>query len=164
MLRKLKILLVLSVTLWGLLGAFSNILDWSGTVGAVSAVTSMSTFEGSAFEWRATTNPVVVFIGALFIVLAKIVTGLLCLVGAQRMWAARLGDAATFAKAKTYALAGCAISVIMLFVGFSVIAEGWFELWRTAAMQGAVLAPAFRYGAMIALIALFVGARDEDEA
>ncbi len=161
MLRIMKIILVLSVAAWGLLGAFGNLADWSGTIRAVASVTSMSTFEGGADHWRATINPVVIFTGALFILLSKAITGVLCLMGARRMWAARNGDAADFAKAKTLALTGCAVAVFMLFVGFSVIAEGWFELWQSDDMHAPVLAPAFRYAGMIALIALFVGARDD---
>ena len=161
MLRIMKILLILSVALWGLLGAFGNLTDWSGTIGAVSATTSMSTFEGGGDNWRATTNPAVIFAGALSIMLSKAVAGGMCLLGALRMWTARADDAAVFAKAKIFALAGCAVAVFMLFVGFSVIAEGWFELWRSDAMHAPVLAPAFRYGGMIALIALFVGAKNE---
>jgi hypothetical protein len=40
--------------------------------------------------------------------------------------------------------------ISMLFGGFIVIAESWFELWRSEAM-GAVLSAALRYGSMIAL-------------
>ncbi len=127
MLRIMKILLALSVALWGLLGAFGNVSDWSGTTGAVAAVTSMSTFEGGAVRWQATTSPAVITAGALFITLSKAFAGLLCASGAWRMWAARIGDPAVFAKAKTFALAGCAVAVFMLFSGFIVIGEGWFE-------------------------------------
>lgn len=161
MLRIMKILLVLGVALWGLLGAFGNLSDWSGTTDAVKAVTAMTTFEGGADHWRATSNPALIFAGALFILLSKAGAGLLCLEGARRMWGARAKSAADFADAKTFALTGCAIAVFMLFVGFSAIAETWFELWQSEAMQGPVLASAYRYGGMIALIAIFVGMRDE---
>ncbi len=161
MLRIMKILLVLSVAAWGLVGAFGNLADWSGTKAAVSAVTSMSTFEGGADSWRATTNPVVVFAGALFILLGKAMAGILCLVGAWRMWTARASGAADFAKAKTLALTGCAVAIFLLFAGFSVIAEVWFELWQSKDMHDPVLASAFRYAGMIALIAIFVGLRDD---
>jgi len=161
MLRIAKILLVLSVAMWGLLGGFGNAADWDGTTGAVSAVTSMSTFEGGADSWRATANPTVVVAGALFITLSKVIAGLLCLAGAWQMWAARTSETAAFAGAKILALAGCAVAVFMLFFGFIVIGEGWFELWRSAAMGETVGPTAFRYGGFIALIALFVGVRDE---
>ena len=161
MLRIMKILLILTVVLWGGVGAYQNLIDWNGTIGAVAAATSMSTIEEGAESWQATSNPIVIWIGALLIMLSKVAASVLCLIGAQRMWKARGSDAATFAKAKELALAGCAIAVIMLFAGFIVIAESWFELWRSEAMRGPVLESAFRYGGMIALIAIFVGIRDD---
>ena len=161
MLRILQIFLVLSVGMWGLVGAFGNISHWSGTIDAVTSATSMSTIEGGPDSWKATSNPAVTLTGALFIVFSKIISGALCLVGASRMWSARADDAGVFAKSKTIALAGCAVAIFMLFTGFIVIAEGWFELWRSAALRGPVLDSAFRYAAMISLIALFVGSCDD---
>jgi len=46
MLRITKITLVATVALFLLIGAFFNVYDWSGTMGAVAATTSMATFEG----------------------------------------------------------------------------------------------------------------------
>ena len=161
MLRIMKILLVLSVASWALLGAFGNINDWSGTVDAVEATTSMSTFEGGTDDWRATSNRTVIMTGAVLIPIFKLIAGFLCVTGALRMWTARAGDAVDFASAKKWALTGCAIAVFMLFSGWIVIAETWFELWRSDVLRDAALGAAFRYGGMIALIALFVGAHDD---
>ena len=86
---------------------------------------------------------------------------MLCLLGALSMFGARRRDPASFASAKQFALAGCAVAVIMLFGGFIVIAESGFELWRSESMRGPVLQSAFRYAGMIALIGLFVGMRDD---
>ena len=161
MLRLSKILLALSVALWGLLGALGNLLAWDATTGAVGAVTSMSTFAGGAERWQATSNPALILAGALFIVAAKIAGGLLCLGGAWRMWSTRAADAASFARAKAWPLTGCAIIVFMLFTGFLTIGEGWFEMWRSDALREQSAEAAFRFGGMIALIALFIGMRDE---
>ncbi len=160
MLRIAKVFLIFAVAMWGLVGAFGNVTDWDGTIGAVGAATSMATFEGGVDSWKATTNPAVIFAGALFIMLSKVLAGLLCLAGAWRMLVTR-GDDAAFAKAKTLALTGCAVAVFMLFGGFIVIAESWFELWQSEVMRAPVLESAYRYAGMIALIALFVGAREE---
>lgn len=148
------------VALWALMGAFFNFYDWSGTTGAVAATTSMATFEGGAGDWRATSNPVVILLGALFIPLMKTVAGILSLAGAYKMWTARKGDAASFAKAKELALAGCGVAMILLFGGWIIIAETWFELWRSDVMREAALQTAFRYGGMITLIALFIASND----
>tara|TARA_R110001599_G_scaffold115128_3_gene281490 strand:- start:410 stop:643 length:234 start_codon:yes stop_codon:yes gene_type:complete len=77
------------------------------------------------------------------------------------MWRTRAGAAAAFAKAKTLALAGCAVAILMLFSGWIVIADTWFELWRSDVLREAALDSAFRYCGMIGLIALFVGIHDE---
>lgn len=161
MLRVMKILLVLSVAAWGLLGGVGNLADWKGTTEAVAGVTSMVTFEGGAERWQATTSPVVVISGALFITFSKIVAGLLCVVGGWRMWVARGGDAAAFAKARSIALTGCAVAVFMLFAGFIVVGDGLFEFWRNDALGEKTGSTAFRYGGMIAMIAIFVGARED---
>tara|TARA_R110001606_G_scaffold75667_2_gene175232 strand:- start:51 stop:536 length:486 start_codon:yes stop_codon:yes gene_type:complete len=161
MLRIVKMLLILSVAAWALIGALGNVIDWGGTTGAVAAATSMSTFDTVPASARATSNPAVILIGALLITAFKIGVGALCLLGAWRMWDARRGDAADFARAKSLALTGCGVAMFMLFAGWIVIAETWFELWRSPVLLDPVLGSAFRYGGFIAVIALFVGAREE---
>lgn len=156
-LRTTKILLVVAVVFWGFIGALFNVLHWDGTMGAVGAVTSMSTWEGGAESWQATSNVAVIWAGALFITLLKITAGILCALGAKNMWQTRRSTAASFGSAKKLALAGCGVAMLMLFGGFIVIGESGFELWRSDAMRGPVLESAFRYGGMITLIALFVG-------
>ena len=159
--RDIKILLILSVVLWGIVGAYGNIAKWDETLSAVGAATSMATFEGGADSWKATSSPIVIWLGALFVMLSKVVAAGLCAIGVQKMFAARAGTAEAFAKAKTYALAGCGVAVFMLFTGFIVIAESWFELWRSDVMRGPVLDSAYRYAGMIGLIAIFVSLREE---
>ena len=161
MLRITKTLLILVVASWGLLAAFQNFADWPGTLGAVGAATSMATFEGGAESWQATSNNILIWLGALFIVVSKMISGGLCLAGSRQMWRARRASTAEFQRSKQLALSGCAIALFMLFGGFIVIAETWYELWRSDVMRGPVLDSAFRYGGMIALIALFVNTPDE---
>lgn len=152
--------MILTVSLWGFVSVFQNLINWSGTIGAINSATSMTTFTEGAASWQATSNPIIIWIGALFIVGSKLATAFLCSFGAIGMWQARQIDLAAYKTAKEIALTGCAIAVIMLFGGFIVIAEGWFELWRSDSMRGPVLDSAFRYGGMIALIAIFVASED----
>lgn len=162
MLRIMKIVLMLSVAAWALVGAFGNIAGWEATMGAVAAATSMATFEAGDYSWRATENPAVILAGAVFILVLKIVAGVLCLAGTWRMVKARGGDAAAFQKAKTLALTGCAVAMFMLFTGWIVIAETWFEAWRSDLLREQALETAFRYCGMIGVMALFVGMRDAE--
>ena len=161
MLRSVKIALIWTVSLWGFFGALHNIIDWPGTIGAVGAVTSMSTFDGGSDSWNATSQPIILWAGALFIVLSKLAAGILCALGGFKMWQSKTQRSADFNQAKALALAGCGVAVIMLFGGFIVIAESWYELWRSDVMRGPVLETAFRYAAMIIAIAIFVATKDE---
>lgn len=163
MLRAIKILLIACVALWGFLGAAHNLLDWSGTMNAVGAATSMATFEGGADRWQATANPAVLWAGALMIMLLKVVSAGLCSMGVAKMWTARMSNSLDFHAAKTYALAGCGVAMLLMFGGFVVIGESWFEMWRSDVLRDISLQSAFRYGGMITLIALFVGSREPDE-
>ena len=161
MLRQMKIALICTVALWGFVGSFHNFFDWNGTLGAVTAVTSMSTFDGGSDSWKATSQPVLIWAGALFIALSKMAAAVLCAVGGLKMWQAKTQNSEDFNQAKNLALAGCAVAVIMLFGGFIVIAESWYELWRSDVMRGPVLETAFRYAGMISLIGIFVAAKDD---
>jgi len=120
----------------------------------------MSTFEGGAQAWQATSNPLIMWLGAIFIAGSKIAAAGFCLLGAHRMFTERASDADTFAAAKEMALVGCGIAVFMLFAGFIVVAESWFEMWRSELLRVISLDSAFRYGGMIALIAIFVAQRE----
>ena len=162
MLRIVKILLIATVAAWGFVGAFGNFADWTGTVGGVEAATSMATWEGGADSWRATTNPAIVMAGAIGIPLLKLASAALCALGAWSMWLAR-GRRAQFEKAKSLGIAGCGIAMLLLFGGWIVVAESWFEMWRSDAMRGPALEAAFRYLGCIGLIAIFVAMRDEAE-
>jgi len=161
MIRIVKILLIIAVAFWGFFGALGNVLHWDETLGSVKTVTSMITIEGGTESWQATSNPLVMWLGALFIMLSKLSAGALCLVGAARMWQSRNSSVADFSSAKKAALAGCGIAVLMLFGGFIVIAESWYELWRSEAMGPMVLSAAARYASLIALVAIFVAVPDE---
>ena len=160
MLKNAKVIMIVTVALWGLVGAFQNVIDWSGTIGAIGTATSMTTLEGGAESWQATSNPIIIWLGAFFIVGSKLATGSLCSIGAIGMWQSRGSDLAAYKSAKGIALTGCAVAIIMLFGGFVVIAESWFELWRSESMRAPVLDSVFRYGGMITLIALFVASED----
>ena len=161
MLRVTKTLLILSVAAWGAVGAFLNVVNWEGTLTSVTAATSMSTFEGGADSWQATSNALVMWLGAIFIAGSKVGAAVFCVLGALRMWHARAADVHAFRAAKELALVGCGIAVFMLFSGFIVVAESWFEMWRSEFLRAASLESAFRYAGMITLIALFVAMPEE---
>jgi predicted small integral membrane protein len=160
MLMKAKTALIVIVAVWAFSSALQNVIDWKGTVGAVTATTSMATIDGGETSWKATSHPVLAWTGALFILLTKLLAGALCTTGALKMWRVHNKDIDAFSNAKSIALTGCLIAIIMLFGGFIVVAEGWFELWRSETLRAPVIESAFRYGCMISLIALIVASPD----
>ena len=160
MLRIVKIMLILSVAAYCFLGLIDNIFDWSHTLQSIGGVVSMTTLEGGGHWRQATSNPAIIIGGAVFIILFKIVAGSACLVGAWRMWGMRRADDATFARAKALALVGCGVAMFGVYVGWTVIGEQMFEMWRSHLFAPSANT-AFRYGGSIALIAIFVGMREE---
>ncbi len=160
MLKLVKIALVVAVCLWGAIGALGNVLDWESTQGSVAAVSSMTGFEGGQDSWRATSNTFVIFAGALSILSFKIISATLCGLGAYRMWCARSGSSDFFGASKQAALAGCGVAVFGLFLGWIVLGEQWFEMWRSPGLAEAG-ASAFRYAGFIGIIAVFVAMPEE---
>ena len=160
MLRLIKIALITAVCVWGVLGALGNILDWQGTRGAIGTVAGMTTWDGGASSWRATSNPVVITAAALGIVIFKSLSALLCGVGAFHMFRERTGDSESFGRSKAVALGGCGVAVFGLFLGWIVLGEQWFEMWRSPQFAQAGEA-AFRYGGFIGLIGMFVAMPEE---
>lgn len=159
MLRIIKILLIAAVAGWAVVGLWDNFAAWDGTTRAVSLVTSMKTLPlANADLWRATMSPTIIYAGVAFIVMFKLITGCLCAVGAWQMARSRAADAESFARAKSLAVAGCAIAVFGLFAGWIVIAEEWYDMYQSARDAGEL---AFRFGGFIGLIALIVAAREE---
>jgi predicted small integral membrane protein len=155
-----KAALIFMVAVWAFSSALQNVLDWQGTMGAVNATTSMTTVEGGESSWKSTSHPLVIWLGALFILLCKVGTGALCGFGGLHMWRQQSKDVKALNKAKNVALTGCIVAIIMLFGGFIVVAEGWFELWRSESLRAPVIESAFRYACMISLVALIVATPD----
>ena len=160
-LRLLKAVLVAAVAVWAAVSLLNNLMNWSATLDAVRATTSMATFDAGPGSWQATSNPIIVWLGALFIAGAKLVSAALCGVGALGMWRARTAQDQGYVASRRTALIGCGVALFMLFMGFIVIAEVWFGLWQSESLREPVLESAMRYAASIALIALFVASPED---
>jgi len=160
--RIIKMILVAAVAAFGFLGGVFDLINWPSTVGSVTAVTSMSSWEGGAASWKAVSSTPLSWLGAVWIVGGYLTAAALCFVSVARMWSARNASGTEFVAAKALALAGCGVFAVMLFVGFTVVAEGWFELWRSNALGGLVLNTAYRYLGSILLIALFIAGKDPE--
>lgn len=159
MIRWTKILLIALVSLWGVFGLLGNLLKLDAAYEMVRTTTSMPGFEpGTAPPW-ATENPIVVGLGVLLIVLGKLLPAVLCGWGTVRMARARNDEAGDWQRSKSLAITGCGLAVAGLFLGWTVIGEFVFMMFRDAGLVQAADA-AFRYGGFIALIGIFVAQRE----
>ncbi|MFT5483929.1 MAG: putative small integral membrane protein [Halieaceae bacterium] len=157
--RLIKIIMILLVGCFGLLGAGHNLIAFESDIALVSQVVSGAGAHSVA-EWQKIETPVLIWLCWMVIPLAKLATGLLCCAGAARMWTARHADAEGFQQAKYLGVAGCGVMLAMLFGVFILIAETWFQQWQTA-LGAAILPAAHRYMLTIGLLALFVNLRDD---
>ena len=157
--RLVKILLALSVGLWGLIGLVGNLAGLSDTYEAVQHVTSMSGVpEDVGPPWR-TSNAIIVSIGVVAIVLGKL-AAVLAGVGGIVMMKNRNESAEAFRQSKRWAVAGAGLAFAMMFLSFTVLAEtAFFMFFGPEAGAGEL---AFRYSASFALIALFLGQPEVD--
>ncbi len=153
--RYVKIFMVLAVGIWGLIGTFGNLAGLSDVYNEVLKVTSMAAIpEDFGPPWR-TGNPVIVWLGVLFIVLGKVAA----LVGGGYGGAVMLkhvnAPVEQFNKAKTWAVAGCGLAFGLMFFSFTVMGESAFFMFYDPVHAGAA-ALAFRFSGSFALVALFV--------
>ncbi|MEQ8207691.1 MAG: DUF2165 family protein, partial [Woeseia sp.] len=73
---------------------------------------------------------------------------------------ARRGDAAAFNGAKTFAIAGCGVALIVWFGLFNVVGGAYFQMWQTQ-LGAASLAGAFQYSVLNGLVLLIIQSADE---
>lgn len=159
MIRYTKILLVITVALWGIMGAVGNLASYEDGMSAVESVLSMGTLPETAVpEGRSQPGHMFVTLGFAFIWLLKLVGGAFCLVGAVQMWMARKADAGVFDSAKRWAVAGCGVLIFMLFFGWSFVAVGPYKLYLSPLVSSVELAALFV--AQIGIVMLFVNQRE----
>jgi predicted small integral membrane protein len=158
--RYLKILLILSVALMCLLYAVQNVVNLDAAYSFVSTVLSM---DGHAAYpdslGPAITSPALVWAALFIIILLEVAAGLLAGKGAWDMWDARNGSATVFNSAKTIAVLGCGVGLLVWFGLFSTIGGAYFQMWQTE-LGGASLHDSLRFTTCIGVIMLFVNMPD----
>jgi predicted small integral membrane protein len=154
MLRISKIVLLILVGLWALIGGIGNFFHIGSGYDSVADVLNPQNVVGLA-DWQRIENPIAVWAAWSIIPISKLAAAGLIFIGSWQMWGTRHFGADKFNHTKSVALAGCAVAIAMLFGGFIVAAETYFLAWQTE--LGALALPvAFRYIGCIALIAIFV--------
>lgn len=158
--RYLKILLVIFGALLCLLYATHNVVNLQAAYGFVAAVFSQAdhaAYPASIFP--AVTAPALVWAALGFIILLEFAAGIIAAKGAWDLWVARHDAAADFNAAKTWALMGLGLGIVVWFGLFTTLGGAGFQMWQTQ-LGSASLAGAFQYTMQLGLVLLFVNMYD----
>lgn len=159
--RLSKALMCLCLALFAGLVAGDNLADYGSNYAFVQHVLSMDTvFPGNRLSWRAIHDPALWRIAYGAIIAAEALTGLLFAIAAVRLFAARKAPAATFRRAKDWAIAGASLGFLVWFLGFMVVGGEWFSMWQSHDWNGQE--PAFRFYATMLLVLLWVMMPDDE--
>lgn len=134
MMRYIKILLAASVALFCIFYALQNIVNLQAAHGFVAYVASMADHGPyPAHFGPAITVPALTWVMLVIIIALEMAAGLLAAKGAYDLFSARNASADDFNAAKSYALAGCGLAVVIWFGLFSAIGGAYFQMWQTEA-------------------------------
>ena len=158
--RILKIVLVTFVGLQGWFYVAANLANWSSAMEAVGYVLGMAGNEVYATPiFPPITSSALVTIALLVIVSGEFLVGALALKGGWDLWRARDGSYEEFNSAKTFAILGAGMALVVWFGGFVVIGGALFQMWQTQVGAGS-FSGAFIYAATSGLVLLFVNTPD----
>lgn len=157
--RIAKAALVAMTGVFLLLVGVDNLIDFGTNFAFVQHVMSMDTVD-SRLSWRAIADPFLHHAAYSLIISAQIAVGVLCLVGAIRLWQRRNHTAERFNQAKALAVGGLALAFSLWFFGFMVVGGEWFQMWRSPTWNGQQAA--FRFIGCVGLVLIFLNQHDED--
>ena len=161
-LRTAKALLVFAVAIFYTLVVFNNVTDYDSNYQLVRHVLMMdSTFSGNHGMWRAQNQPALHTVFYISIIAWEALTMALCWWGGFRLLKARRGTAAEFERAKSVAVAGLTLSLLMWLVAFLSVGGEWFLMWQSKSWNGQDAA--FRMFTVVGIVLLLVAQRESDE-
>ena len=160
MIRHLKICLVSFVALFCLMYAGQNLVNLHAAFNFVADIVSMGNqVVYPASFGPAVDSPTLVWVMLFIIIALQITAGLLAARGAIDLWVARQAEATEFNSAKTFAVLGCGIAVVVWFGLICTIGGAYFQMWQTefgsAALQGA-----FQYAVLNGIVLIFINMAD----
>ena len=134
MMRLIKILLAAFVALFCISYALQNIVNLQAAHGFVAYVASMADHGAYPAHFGPAITASALTWTMLWIIIAlEMGAGLLAAKGAYDMLKTRNASADDFNAAKSYAMAGCGVAIIIWFGLFSAIAGAYFQMWQTEA-------------------------------
>ena len=160
MIRYMKIALVIFASLFCLFYAIQNILNLGPAEGFVGTMTRMEGHEVYQHTFAfAVKSPLLVKAMLWIIILLELTAGLLCAKGAIELFPNRKGSSDAFNTAKTYALVGTGLAVIIWCGIFGAFGGAFFQMWQTDVGVNA-LRDASMYGLQHGVLWLIIRADD----
>lgn len=161
MIRLAKAALVATSALFLLIVVFNNLTDYGSNFEFVRHVLGMdTTFPGNRGMWRALTSPLIHHVFYASIILWELISGVLLAAGAWKLWQARRAPAAVWQHAKSLAIAGLVLNMLLWFLAFITVGGEWFLMWQSSTWNGQNAA--FRMFAVLGLILVFLNQRDDE--
>jgi predicted small integral membrane protein len=158
--RYLKIALIFFVALQGLVGGFGNLAGLETTYAGVARVLSMEGVPSSIPRVFAFDMPIFIWVGACWILLLKLLTGVTGAIGVFQLFRYRNGSGEEFEAAKYWGLFACGVSILMLFGGFIVMGATMLFMWQTQAGQVAFEGATY-FLVCLGVVALYVNMRND---
>jgi predicted small integral membrane protein len=160
-LRAAKMLLVFGVAIFYTLVVLNNTTDYGSNYEFVRHVMMMdSTFAGNHAMWRAINTPWLHHAFYVTIIAWEFLTMALCWWGGTRMGAALDATSEEFGRAKSVAIVGLTVGVLMWLVAFLAIGGEWYLMWQSAKWNGQEAA--FRMFAVAGIVLVLVAMPDGD--
>ena len=159
--RHLKIVFVGFISLLCLIYAAQNVANLDACYQAFAYVLGAADhqiYPDSIFP--AVQSPAVIWLVLVVVVGLEFIAGLLAAKGAWDLWGARKAPAADFNGAKTYALFGCGVGIVVWLGLFAVFGGALSQMWQTE-IGGASMDDAFQFFVACAFIFLIVNAADD---
>ena len=160
--RLSKTLLVFAVALFYSFVVLNNLTDYDSNYQLVRHVLMMdSTFPGNRGMWRAINSPALHTFFYLTIILWEFVTMVLCWWGSLRLATSLKKSGAEFRRAKTVAVCGLTLGLLMWLVAFLSVGGEWFLMWQSKSWNGQEAA--FRMFAVIGIVLLLLVQSEVEE-
>ena len=159
--RLCKIGVLASYTLLLTLIAFGNITDYGSNWPFVQHVLAMdTTFQSPGVMWRAVTDPTLQTLGYLGIIALEATSALVMISGVIILVRRLRESAEEFDRAKTIAVVGISLSLILWLGGFLAVGGEWFAMWQSPSWNGAGSASRFLLAGGITLLFLIQTERE----
>ncbi len=159
--RNLKIVFVAIVSLMCLFYAAQNVANLDGCFQTFAYVLGAGDHQAYPHSiLPAIHSPAAIWIALIAVVGLEFAAGLVSAKGVWDLWGAKKSPAADFNDAKTFALVGCGIGMVVWGGLFAVLGGALFQMWQTDIGRGS-LENAFEFFATCALIFMIVKGADE---